>query len=90
MAPMSQLFNKNPFGSLFGAGGNEDGAVYYIVHPLDDEPEEKCNPDALGPMKLSRAERFVLMALQGYLVAMIGLAAYRVAGLAGLFQHIPH
>ena len=90
MAPMSELFNKNPLTSFFSRNGSEEGEVFYVVHPLDDEPEEKCNPDTLGPIRLSRAERVVLMALQGYLLAMVGLAAYRVADLAGLFHNVPH
>lgn len=86
MAPMSDFFKRNPLTGLWG-GGNSDGEVFYIVHPLDDEPEEKCDPEALGPLKLSRAERVVLFALQGYLLVMVGMAAYRVADLAGLFGH---
>jgi hypothetical protein len=65
--------------------------VYYVVHPLHDEREEKCDPEALGPMHLSLGERWSLYALRGYLILMLGLAAYRVANMAGLFApHIAH
>jgi len=79
MAPLSNIFSRNPFARLFGPA---DGQVYYVVHPLDDEPEEKCDPAALGPLKLSRSERVVLVALQGYLLVITGLAIYRVVDLA--------
>ena len=89
MTPNLELLHKNTLAALFGARGGE-GEVYYVVHPLDDEPEEKCDPEALGSMKLSRAERAVLIALQGYILAIVGLAVYRVADLAGLLHHVPH
>ncbi len=68
--------------------GSRDAGVYYVVHPLYDEPEEKRDPALLGPMKLSKGERLSLFALRGYLIAMLVLAGYRVAAMAGLLA--PH
>ncbi len=88
MAAVTDIFKGNPFARLHKQGGDE---VYYVVHPLFDEPEEKCDPEALGPLHLSRFERWSLYALRGYLILMLGLAAYRVAGLAGMFApHLAH
>lgn len=61
-----------------------DGHRYLVVHPLDDVPEEKRAIDALGPMRLAGAAKFWLMALRVYLIAMAGLVAYHVIGLAGV------
>jgi hypothetical protein len=89
---ISQLFRtrrpviRNPFKGDLAA--NE---VYYVVHPLDDEPEEKRDPSALGPMHLSKGEKLSLFALRGYLVMMVLLAGYRVLGMAGVFgPHLVH
>jgi hypothetical protein len=86
---MTRIFKHNPLAGLFkGHDGDKTGEVFYIVHPLDDEPEEKCDPGSLGPLKLSKGEKLSLYALRGYLVLMLGLAAYRVAEMAGMFG--PH
>ena len=69
-------------------GNPSEDKVYYVVHPLDDEPEEKVDPSALGPMRLSKGEKLSLYALRGYLVLMLFLAGYRVLGMAGVFG--PH
>ena len=79
MAPLNDIFSRNVLDRLFGSG---DGQVYYVIHPLDDEPEEKCDPSKLGPLKLSRGERFALYVMQGYLVVMLMLAIYRIVDLA--------
>lgn len=57
--------------------------VFRIVHPLDDEPEAKCDPDALGAMHMGRTSRLSLLALRFYLIAMIALVGYRVVEAAG-------
>jgi len=59
---------------------------YYLIHPLDDEPEEKCNADDLGPMTMTRSVRWSLFALQGYLILMGLLILYHVLDLAGVFK----
>jgi hypothetical protein len=93
MTAMTRILKHNPLAGLFKGHdgdrvGDRTGEVFYIVHPLYDEPEEKCDPEALGPLKLSKGEKLSLYALRGYLVLMLGLAAYRVAEMAGLFG--PH
>jgi hypothetical protein len=88
MTTMTDFFKTNPVANLFKRDENE---VYYVVHPLYDEPEEKCDPEALGPMHLSKGERLSLYALRGYLILMLGLAAYRVLDMAGVFApHLVH
>jgi hypothetical protein len=64
-----------------------DARDYYVIHPLDDAPEEKCNPDDLGPMPMSPVVKASLYTLRGYLVLMIGLALYHFLSVAGLFVH---
>ncbi len=58
---------------------------FFVVHPLYDEPEEKLNPDALGPMRMTKGVRYSLLALRIYLVLMVLLAVYRVLSMAGAF-----
>ncbi len=89
MTAMTNIFKRT---RLFGADpAAKPYEVYYVVHPLYDEPEEKCDPAALGPMKLSKGERLSLYALRGYLVLMLGLAAYRVVAMAGVMgPHLVH
>ncbi len=56
---------------------------YIVVHPLDDVPEEKVDTESLGPMPMTRAVRWSLISLRGYLILMLLLVGYRVLGLAG-------
>jgi hypothetical protein len=58
---------------------------YVVVHPLDDQPEEKVDTSALGPMPMTSSVKLSLMALRGYLVLMVLLVFYHVADLAGVF-----
>jgi hypothetical protein len=51
---------------------------YFVVHPLYDAPEEKCNTEGLGLMPLSRAVKYSLLSLRLYLILMGGLVFYRV------------
>jgi hypothetical protein len=57
---------------------------FYVVHPLDDVPEEKCNPGGLGQMPMTRLVRFSLMALRAYLIVMVLLVLYHALALAGI------
>lgn len=62
---------------------------FYVVHPLDDQPEVKRSADDLGPMQMTRSVRWSLMALRGYLVLMGLLVSYNALKLAGLCgQHL--
>lgn len=58
---------------------------YVVVHPLDDQPEEKVDTSALGPMTMTASVKLSLMALRGYLILMVLLVIYHCADLAGLF-----
>jgi hypothetical protein len=83
---LQRLHIRNPF-----RGASAADEVYYVVHPLDDEPEEKRDPSALGPMHLSKGEKLSLFALRGYLVLMLFLAGYRVFTMAGVLgPHLVH
>lgn len=57
---------------------NTSEKCYYVIHPLYDAPEEKCNIERLGPMPLSPAVKYSLLSLRLYLVLMAGLVFYRV------------
>lgn len=56
---------------------------FEVIHPMLDLPEEKCNPEALGPMKMSRSVKICLLVLRGYLISMAVLLLLHVLGLAG-------
>jgi len=62
---------------------NED--CFYVIHPLDDKHEEKCNPDNLGRMPLSPAVKYSLLSLRIYLIFMVGLVIYRAMQEMGIF-----
>jgi hypothetical protein len=57
---------------------------YRVIHPLDDTPELKCDPDRLGRMALRPVVKWSLLALRSYLIVMILLVGYRVFGSLGV------
>ena len=57
----------------------------YVVHPLDDVPEEKRSPDDLGPLQMTAGVRLSLMALRFYLIVMMVLVGVKAISLAGWF-----
>jgi hypothetical protein len=59
---------------------NDD--FFYVVHPLDDLPEEKVKSDHLPPLKMTRSVRWSLFTLRGYLIVMMLLLVYHVVDLA--------
>jgi hypothetical protein len=61
---------------------------FLIVHPLYDKEEEKCNPDNLAPMQMTKSRKYSLLILRVYLIMMICLAVYRVLYFAGVFGRI--
>jgi hypothetical protein len=65
---------------------SKNDQVFYVVHPLFDEPEEKINPETLGPMKMTSAVKYSLLALRFYLILMLILAVYRVLVMAGVIH----
>ena len=60
--------------------------IFSVVHPLDDQPEEKVDTERLGPMRMTRTVRVCLLALRGYLLLMFGLLGFRVLQLAGVIR----
>ena len=58
---------------------------YLVVHPLDDQPEEKIDISLLGPMPMTTSVKLSLMALRGYLILMVLLVGYHCLDLAGTF-----
>ena len=60
---------------------------FTVVHPLDDQPEQKCSDESLGPMKMSGSVRTSLFVLRGYLIAMVGLVAYRLLEVTVFTHH---
>lgn len=58
---------------------------FVVIHPLDDEPEQKVDIESLGPMPMTTSVRVSLYSLRGYLVLMMMLVLYHVLHLAGLF-----
>jgi hypothetical protein len=55
---------------------------FYLVHPLDDLPEEKVKSDHLPPLKMTRTVRWSLFTLRAYLIVMMLLLVYHVVDLA--------
>lgn len=64
----------------------EERQLFSILHPLDDEPEEKVDTEHLGPMQMTKTVRICLFALRGYLLLMFGLLGFRVLQLAGVIR----
>jgi hypothetical protein len=60
-------------------------AKLYVVHPLDDVPEQKCSSEGLGLMEMTSAVRWSLRVMRVYLLAMIAVMVYRVLALAHIF-----
>jgi hypothetical protein len=58
---------------------------FVVIHPLDDQPEQKVDVANLGPMPMTKSVRFSLYSLRGYLVFMMMLVLYHVLHLAGIF-----
>jgi len=67
-----------------------DAPKIYVVHPLDDAPEQKFDGEGLGHIEMSRAVRYSLMTLRGYLLLVIGLAGWRLVELGASAAHLVH
>ncbi|MGC9293194.1 MAG: hypothetical protein ACP5EP_10830 [Acidobacteriaceae bacterium] len=66
---------------------NYGPAAFLVVHPLDDQIEQKCSDENLGPMKMGRSVRISLFALRAYLIAMAGLVLYRLLEITAFAAH---
>jgi len=49
-----------------------------VIHPLDDEPEQKLYRADLGSMRITPVVRLSLLMPRGYLAAMVMLVGWRV------------
>ena len=58
---------------------------FVVVHPLDDQPEQKVDTSALGPMKMTPSVKLSLLSLRAYLILMLLLVVYHFCGQAGFF-----
>ena len=58
------------------------GEFFYVIHPLDDLPEEKVKTDHLPPLGMTRSVRWSLFTLRAYLIIMMLLLGYHVVDLA--------
>lgn len=68
---------------------NEPAEAYLVVHPIFDEPEQKCDPSSLGRMHMSKSVRTCLMLLRIYLIVMGLMLGYHMLDLAGVFgRHV--
>ena len=61
---------------------------FRVVHPLDDEGEQKCSSEGLGQIAMTKTVRVSLGILRGYLIVMTLMLGYHVLDLAGVFRHI--
>jgi hypothetical protein len=57
---------------------------FRVIHPLDDEPEQKCSTEGLGHIAMTPAVRVSLTVLRGYLIVMSAMLLYHVLDLAGI------
>lgn len=65
---------------------NDERPCFAILHPLDDELEQKLDTEHLAPMRMTKTVRICLFALRGYLLLMFGLLGFRVLQLAGVIH----
>lgn len=59
--------------------------LYWVVHPLDDEPEEKCSTEGLGLMPMTKMTKIALLSLRCYIFLMIPVLVAFVLRAAGVF-----
>ena len=63
---------------------NYSEEMFRVVHPLDDQPEEKRSTEGLGHMRMTPGVKISLMLLRGYLSAMTLMLIYHVLDLSGI------
>lgn len=61
---------------------------FHVIHPLDDAPEQKCQSEGLGHIKMTRGVRISLTVLRGYLFLMSGMLLYHVLNLVGILPSL--
>jgi hypothetical protein len=60
---------------------------FRVIHPLDDEVEQKCSAEGLEPIAMTKAVRISLTVLRGYLILTTLILGYHVLDLAGILSH---
>jgi hypothetical protein len=55
---------------------------FLVIHPLDDEAEDKCETEKLGYTPMTPMVRWSLIALRSYLIIMALMVLYRCLQLA--------
>lgn len=63
---------------------------FEVIHPRLDMLEEKCHPEKLGPMPMSRSVEVSLLALRAYSMSITLLLIDHVLGLAGVKGQARH
>lgn len=58
---------------------------FFVVHPLFDVQEQKCDPAQLGRIEMSKSVKVSLTLLRVYLIAMMLMLCYHLLDLAGVF-----
>ena len=81
---MATVINVLRNDAILRHGYDESLDRYFIVHPLDDIPEEKIDTEALGRMPMTRSVKWSLLSLRAYLILMSVMVLYRVLQLAGV------
>lgn len=62
---------------------------FLVVHPLDDQPEQKIDVNRLGPMRMTGPVRLSLLTLRVYLIGVCLVVGWRVLELAGVLARHP-
>jgi hypothetical protein len=62
-------------------------AVFRVVHPLEDVPEQKCVSEGLSQIAMTPTVRLSLKILRGYLLVMTAMLLFHVLDLAGVLKH---
>jgi hypothetical protein len=57
----------------------------FVIHPLFDVEEQKCDPSKLGRIEMSKSVKVSLTLLRVYLIAMMLMLCYHLLALAGVF-----
>ena len=60
--------------------GGQNEQLFYVVHPLDDAPEEKISLEQ--PMVMGKGVKLVLYGLKAYLLLVVLLAVFRFLTIA--------
>ena len=63
---------------------NYTDEMFRVVHPLDDQPQEKRSTEGLGRLHMTPSVKISLMVLRGYLSAMTLMLIYHVLTLCGV------